>query len=335
MRPADAWEALRDVEINLELRLPGDTTSVPAARRLLDASLAALGVDEPICGDIELMLTEACTNVIRHARAGDDYTVRATIVDERCVIRVIDSGRGVDENAVAAAATPAAPTAESGRGLQIMRALADDVRFHAFPDRGSLVALEKHLRYREDSLGSRMVTPSWSSDAAADEPARTSDDIAPPPLDLPLSADLDAHDLLGVSEPVDPELQEFATRLFDMARTGRTDDLLPYLEAGIPANLSNEKGDTLLMLAAYHGHAGTVRVLARYGADPERVNDRGQSPLAGAVFKKEPGVVRTLLEVGADPRSGNPSAVETARMFGHGDLLALFEKTGEHRSAGS
>ncbi|MFC5181360.1 ATP-binding protein [Actinomadura harenae] len=158
------------MEITLELRLPGDSTSVPAARRLLDASLAALGVDETICGDIELMLTEACTNVIRHARAGDDYTVRATIVDERCEIRVIDSGQGVDAQALEAAGAPAELTAESGRGLQIMRALADDVRFHTFPDRGSLVALEKHLSYRKDSIGSRMTTPDLSTSGPADRP---------------------------------------------------------------------------------------------------------------------------------------------------------------------
>lgn len=41
------------------------------------------------------------------------------------------------------------------------------------------------------------------------------------------------------------------------------------------------------MLAAYHGHAGLVKLLIQHGADPNRLNDRGQSPLAGAVFKKE------------------------------------------------
>ncbi|WP_158588011.1 ATP-binding protein [Actinomadura logoneensis] len=164
-------EALSNVEINLELRLPGDSTSVPAARRLLDASLDTLGVDEPIRGDIELMLTEACTNVIRHAGAGDEYTVRVTIVDERCVIRVIDSGRGVDAEAVEKAGRSASPTAESGRGLQIMRALADDMRFHTFPDHGSLVALEKHLKYGANSLGSRMSAADWSSNGDGDRHA--------------------------------------------------------------------------------------------------------------------------------------------------------------------
>jgi ankyrin repeat protein len=78
------------------------------------------------------------------------------------------------------------------------------------------------------------------------------------------------------------------------------------------------------MLAAYHGHAEAVRALLERGADPGRANDRGQTPLAGAVFKREPEVVRALLDSGADPEAGQPSAADTARMFGNEDFLAWF-----------
>ncbi|GAB2833672.1 ankyrin repeat domain-containing protein [Actinoallomurus bryophytorum] len=117
---------------------------------------------------------------------------------------------------------------------------------------------------------------------------------------------------------------EFATKVFGFARSGATESLVAYVDAGVPVDLTNEAGDTLLMLAAYHGHAATVRALVERGADPGRLNDRGQTPLAGAVFKKEPEVVRALLDAGADPREGTPSAVDTARMFGHEDFLTWF-----------
>lgn len=52
---------------------------------------------------------------------------------------------------------------------------------------------------------------------------------------------------------------------------------------------------------------------------------RGQSPLAGAVFKGEDAVVHALLGAGADPLAGTPSAVDTARMFGHDDYATLLE----------
>lgn len=127
-----------------------------------------------------------------------------------------------------------------------------------------------------------------------------------------------------MTEPPDPEVVELATRIFQMARSGRTDELAAYVDAGVPANLTNDRGDSLVMLAAYHGHAEAVRALLERGADADRVNDRGQTPLAGAVFKGETEVIQALLKGGADPTLGTPSAVDTARMFERTELLELF-----------
>ncbi|MFF3755114.1 ankyrin repeat domain-containing protein [Streptomyces sp. NPDC002018] len=127
-----------------------------------------------------------------------------------------------------------------------------------------------------------------------------------------------------MSETPDPEVVELATRIFDLARRGETEALAAYIDAGVPVNLTNDRGDSLLMLAAYHGHAPAVAALLERGAEAGRPNDRGQTPLAGAVFKGEDEVIRTLLAGGADPREGTPSAVDTARMFGKTDLLELF-----------
>ncbi|KOT99065.1 ankyrin [Streptomyces sp. NRRL F-5755] len=122
----------------------------------------------------------------------------------------------------------------------------------------------------------------------------------------------------------DPEVLQLAAKVFDLARHGDTSTLAAYVDAGVPATLTNDKGDSLVMLAAYHGHADTVAALLDRGADPDRTNDRGQTPLAGAVFKGEDAVVRILVAHGADPSAGTPSAVDTARMFQKGELLGLF-----------
>lgn len=121
--------------------------------------------------------------------------------------------------------------------------------------------------------------------------------------------------------------------MFDLARAGDTTQLRTYLDAGLPANLTNHAGDTLLMLAAYHGHAEAVAALVARGADPNAVNDKGQSPLAGAVFKGEDGVVRVLVESGADPHVGQPSALQAGTrlniiLLGHDAVLAatIFNK---------
>ncbi|MFH8491577.1 ankyrin repeat domain-containing protein [Streptomyces longisporoflavus] len=127
-----------------------------------------------------------------------------------------------------------------------------------------------------------------------------------------------------MSEAPDPEVVELATKIFDLARQGDAAALSAYVDAGVPANLTNDSGDSLVMLAAYHGHAQAVTALLERGGDPNRANDRGQTPLAGAVFKGEDAVIRALLDGGADPAAGTPSAVDTARMFAKTELLDLF-----------
>jgi hypothetical protein len=125
----------------------------------------------------------------------------------------------------------------------------------------------------------------------------------------------------AVTPEADSGLLDLWARLFAMARSGETETLAAYVDGGIPVNLTNDKGDSLLMLAAYHGHSDTVSALLARGADPNRLNDRGQSPLAGAVFKAEVEVIKVLLSDEADQHLGQPSAREIARMFGREELL--------------
>ena len=118
---------------------------------------------------------------------------------------------------------------------------------------------------------------------------------------------------------------ELAGRVFDLARSGGTDDLVAYLDAGVPVNLTNDKGDTLLILAAYHGHEETVAALLDRGADHARANDRGQTALAAAVFRQSTDIVRRLLAAGADPDAGGPSARATAIFFELPEMTGLLD----------
>jgi ankyrin repeat protein len=126
----------------------------------------------------------------------------------------------------------------------------------------------------------------------------------------------------GQSQP-DEETLALAHTLFDAARNGETGVLRSYLNAGAPATLTNAAGDSLLMLAAYHGHAETVQLILYHGGDANSANDRGQTPLAGAVFKGYTDVARVLLDAGADPDAGTPSARAAAEMFARADIKAL------------
>ena len=125
---------------------------------------------------------------------------------------------------------------------------------------------------------------------------------------------------------LDDEAVALAHRMFDLARDGRTTDLSTYLAAGLPPDLTDDKGDTLLILAAYHGHPGTVAALLGHGADPERTNDRGQTALVAATFQRSAESVTALLDAGADPAHGTPSALATAEYFELPDMVELLQR---------
>ncbi|MEU7816432.1 ankyrin repeat domain-containing protein [Pseudonocardia sp. NPDC049154] len=121
----------------------------------------------------------------------------------------------------------------------------------------------------------------------------------------------------------DEETIAFAHRMFDLARNGDAAQLAAYVDAGLPANLTNDKGDTLLILAAYHDHPDTVRALLDRGADPDRANDRGQTALSAATFRQSAESVRALLAAGGDPALGGQSALATAEFFGLPEMQEL------------
>ena len=148
--------AAMSLEVNLALCLPSDAVSVPLARHICRFSLKELGVTAGCLADVTLALTEACTNVLDHAADGVEYQVHLTVDGVRCVIRVKDAGQGFDYEALGQ--RRAMPTAESGRGLELIRALVDKVAFATVPEEGTIVYLEKDLEFEHDHpVGERLA----------------------------------------------------------------------------------------------------------------------------------------------------------------------------------
>lgn len=144
------------MEIHFSLCLPWDEESVPVVRHICRDALKELGVASDCVGDVELAVTEACTNVLKHAAGtGDEYEVTFAIAEDDCVIRVIDSGSGFDHDAVDREAE-AEHGAESGRGVFLMAALVDDLKFTSKPEVGTVVHLEKKLQLDETSVIRRL-----------------------------------------------------------------------------------------------------------------------------------------------------------------------------------
>jgi len=119
----------------------------------------------------------------------------------------------------------------------------------------------------------------------------------------------------------DEEAAEFAQQVFEVARQGDAAMLQRLLEKGLPPNLRNHNGDTLLMLACYHGHLEAAEVLLSFKADPQIANDKNQLPMAGAAFKGNLPMVRLLVEKGAQV-DGASADGRTALM-----MAAMFNRT--------
>jgi hypothetical protein len=115
------------------------------------------------------------------------------------------------------------------------------------------------------------------------------------------------------------------------ARNGEAGHLAAMLDAGLPVNLADAKGNSLLMLASYHGELETARMLLAYGAEVDRRNDRSQTPLGGVAFKGYEAIVTLLLAHGADidaDNGGGMTPLMFAAMFGRSQIVEQFKARG-------
>jgi serine/threonine-protein kinase RsbW len=164
------------MEIKLVLYLPRDAASVPVSRQVLDGCLETLGVTADTRTDIALALTESCANVIQHADPADEYEVQAKASKGRCVIEVVntahrdaadgDANAGPDASRDGGAASrqfmpatgPVSPTAEHGRGLQIIDAVVDNVWLSRNASDGTTVHFEKELDWVPGAAGEQLFS---------------------------------------------------------------------------------------------------------------------------------------------------------------------------------
>lgn len=87
------------------------------------------GDRDKLAYDLNLVLTEAMANAIKHANADDpakEVHIEIKIANRRLVIRVFDFGEGFDVKAYAA---PRHPLEEHGRGIYLMHSIMDEVTY--------------------------------------------------------------------------------------------------------------------------------------------------------------------------------------------------------------
>jgi serine/threonine-protein kinase RsbW len=137
-------------KIEVNIKVPNQTRYLSLIGKIGEDVARALkrfrGDREELAYHINLVLTEAMSNAIRHANEGDpEKEVHVTIVieDQDLTIRVYDQGQGFD---VCSTTTPEFKNLdEHGRGIYIIRSLMDRVTYSECSG-GHVLEMVKALR---------------------------------------------------------------------------------------------------------------------------------------------------------------------------------------------
>jgi anti-sigma regulatory factor (Ser/Thr protein kinase) len=133
------------VDTDVKLTLPARPEHVSVIRHVLGAFAEALRLPDPLIEDLRLAVTEACTNVVRHAYPGGQTgPVEISIhpLEEAVSVVVSDQGRGIGASS---------DTNGPGLGLPLIAAIADEVDLQPVPGGGSRVSMTFSRHRRGDA----------------------------------------------------------------------------------------------------------------------------------------------------------------------------------------
>ncbi len=133
------------------LVLPSRLESIDSGRRWTARCAQGAGVDEDVVAELELVLTEALSNIIRHAYEGDpDQEIHLTLaISERVIaLSLRDTGRPFDESAYRPPDLD--QPGAGGYGVQLISDLMDEVHRKPLVGGGTLMEMRK---FREEVRG--------------------------------------------------------------------------------------------------------------------------------------------------------------------------------------
>ena len=135
----DAVRTMRAHDSDIRLTLPARAENVVVVRHVVAALAESLRFPPKLIEDIRLAVTEACTNVVRHAYIGTEGPLDVSIAPhgDGLTIVVSDRGRGIQPN----------PASEGpGLGLPLIAALAHELDIEHAPDAGSRLSMSFRAR---------------------------------------------------------------------------------------------------------------------------------------------------------------------------------------------
>ena len=115
-----------------KLSVPSDLSSVSIVESLIDRVCGTLGVHEEAYGNILIAVTEAVNNAVIHGNCFKrelEVDVEVMNVDDRLCFSVKDKGNGFDFQNLPDPTSPENLEKENGRGIFLIKNLADDLNF--------------------------------------------------------------------------------------------------------------------------------------------------------------------------------------------------------------
>ena len=115
------------------LTIPSDVSKLPVVETLIDSVCQSIGVHEDVYGNVLIAVTEAVNNAILHGNKNDvSLNVGVNVFDAPVsfCFNVSDTGNGFDYDSLPDPTAPENIEKENGRGVFLMRNLADEVVFN-------------------------------------------------------------------------------------------------------------------------------------------------------------------------------------------------------------
>lgn len=118
---------------SLRLVLPAWPENIALVRGAVEAAAEERGLPRALVSDMRLAVTEACTNVVRHAYAGEgDLEVVLELTDRATRVVVEDQGCGIGSSP---------DRAGPGLGLPLIAALVTELEIQPGPTSGSRLSM--------------------------------------------------------------------------------------------------------------------------------------------------------------------------------------------------
>jgi serine/threonine-protein kinase RsbW len=133
----------------IEVTIPSRTEHLSIVNRVTEEIADQLALGDEDKNALATAVIEAATNAIQHGNRNDvkkKVSVRYVVTPTKLEVIVKDQGSGFNPDAVADPLRPENLLRERGRGIFIIRAFMDQVRFTQQGKNGMIVRLVKYLQ---------------------------------------------------------------------------------------------------------------------------------------------------------------------------------------------